>query len=134
MKTKFFVWIMLTVAGLLMPLSVYPSDGSEHSPCIHFDGEVFDFGVIDDNASRSHSFIMTNTGSAPLVIMNVYSDCGCTAAEYPRDPVMPGDTGRIVVTFNPSGRSPGYFTKLVRIRSNASSKPHRLYIKGKIRK
>ena len=65
-------------------------------------------------------------------ITRVYSDCGCTSASYPREPLMPGDTARIEVSFNPSGRPAGYFTKLVRVRSNASAKPHRLYIKGRI--
>ncbi|MDE7141344.1 MAG: DUF1573 domain-containing protein, partial [Muribaculaceae bacterium] len=77
-------------------------------------------------------FHLTNTGSAPLVLLKVYSSCRCTAAEYPNDPVMPGDTASVVVTFDSQGRSPGYFTKLVRIRSNADTLPRRLYIKGRI--
>lgn len=150
MKTENIVSLILcAVAGLMPPVtlcaavqadepaavSVAASENAEcveHAPHIHFDSESFDFGVIAGDTTRSHSFVMTNDGTAPLVITRVFSDCGCTTATHPDEPVMPGDTARIVVTFNPAGRSAGYFTKLVRIRSNAAPRPHRLYIKGRI--
>ena len=132
--------VLCAIAVLTAPAASYPAakvdmpaaDSPESAPGMRFDSDVFDFGDITADTIRSHSFVLTNDGTAPLVITKVYSSCGCTTAEHPKDPVMPGDTARIVVTFNPAGRSDGYFTKLVRIRSNAGSRPHRLYIKGKI--
>lgn len=146
MKTGCIVGVLCAFAGLMAPLTSHSevpaagtsavtenADSVENAPGIRFDSEVFDFGDIDVNTIRSHSFVLTNDGTAPLVITKVYTDCGCTTAAHPTEPVMPGDTARIVVTFNPAGRSAGYFTKLVRIRSNAASKPHRLYVKGRIK-
>lgn len=150
MKRGYIVGVLSVIAGLIFPPASYPevkgvlptvgdsavkvsADSAMCAPGIRFDSAMVDFGEIDGNTVRTHSFVLTNDGTAPLVIAKVYSDCGCTTAAYPKEPVMPGDTARIEVAFNPTGRSAGYFTKLVRIRSNASSKPHRLYIKGKIR-
>lgn len=149
MKTGYIVGSLSAIIGLMTPLTLCSevkgdlyisptvavkdnADSVKYAPGIHFDSEVVDFGDIDVDTIRSHSFVLTNSGTAPLVITRVYSGCGCTSATFPKEPVMPGDTARIVVTFNPADRPAGYFTKLVRIRSNAATKPHRLYIKGKI--
>ena len=103
----------LHVSAWINSMGVYMDDDYENN-------EPANIGA---DTVRSHSFVLTNTGTAPLLIAKVYSDCGCTTAEHPEAPVMPGDTARIVVTFNPAGRSAGYFTKLVRVRSNASANP-----------
>ena len=140
MKAGYIAGVLCAIAALTAPAESYPAAkedmpaacSPEPAPGIRFDSDVFDFGDISADTIRSHSFVLTNDGTAPLVITRVYSSCGCTTASYPEEPVMPGDTARIVVTFNPAGRSAGYFTKLVRIRSNAATKPHRLYIKVKI--
>lgn len=140
MKAGYIVGVLCAIAALTAPAASYPAakgdmppaDSAESAPGIRFDSDVFDFGDITADTIRSHSFVLTNDGTAPLVISRVYSSCGCTTAAHPKEPVMPGDTARIVVTFNPAGRSAGSFTKLVRIQSNAATKPHRLYIKGKI--
>lgn len=150
MKPGYIVGAVCAITGLMPPLNLHSevkgdslavgnstvmeiADSVKPAPGIRFDSEVCDFGDISADTVRSHSFVLTNTGTAPLLIAKVYSDCGCTTAEHPGAPVMPGDTARIVVTFNPAGRSAGYFTKLVRVRSNASAKPHRLYVKGRIK-
>lgn len=133
MMAGFLAGVLCAIAALTATAASSPAaDNTEPAPGIRFDSDVFDFGDIAADTVRTHVFVMTNDGTAPLVITRVYSDCGCTSASYPREPLMPGDTARIEVSFNPSGRPSGYFTKLVRIRSNASAKPHRLYLKGRI--
>lgn len=139
MKAGYIAGVLCAIAAFTAPAESYPA-ANMPAACspgpasgIRFDSDVFDFGDITVDTIRSHSFVLTNDGTAPLVITKVYSSCGCTTVAHPKEPVMPGDTARIVVTFNPAGRSAGYFTKLVRIRSNAASKPHRLYVKGRIK-
>lgn len=141
MKAGYIAGVLCAIAAFTAPAESYPAANGdmpgacspEPAPGIRFDSDVFDFGDISADTIRSHSFVLTNDGTAPLVITKVYSSCGCTSVAHPKVPVMPGDTARIVVTFNPAGRSAGYFTKLVRIQSNAASKPHRLYVKGRIK-
>ena len=104
----------------------------EAQPILSVDNDTADLGTIRKDDVSQHSFRIINTGTAPLVILNVYSGCHCTKSEYSLEPVMPGDTTSVKVTFDSHGRAPGYFTKLVRLRSNATPHPVRLYLKGRI--
>lgn len=89
-----------------------------------------DFGVIKEaNGKVSHTFIIKNTGTAPLVLTRVLAACGCTTPEYNTEPIAPGKEGRIVVTFNPAGR-PGPFVKTIAIYSNGRDGSYTLRIKG----
>lgn len=45
-----------------------------------------------------------NTGNNPLVISDVTASCGCTVAEKPEKPVMPGEESAIKAKFNSSGK------------------------------
>lgn len=89
-----------------------------------------DFGVIkESNGKVSHTFVIKNTGSAPLVITRVVAACGCTTPEYSTEPIAPGKEGKIVVTFNPLGR-PGQFVKTIAVYSNGRDGSYTLRIKG----
>lgn len=91
-----------------------------------------DFGRIPEKGGKvSCEFIFTNRGEAPLLIRHVESDCGCAAVRWPRRPVASGDTGRIVVTFNPQGRE-GKFLKHIAIYTNATPPNHSLRVSGTV--
>lgn len=55
-----------------------------------------------------------NSGSEPVVITDSRVSCGCVSVEYTDEPIAPGDTARINVSYNPLGR-PGKFNKTIRI-------------------
>ena len=74
---------------------------------------------------------VTNTGSAPLLIVKVQVGCGCTAVDYPEDPIMPGDTTSVSLSYNPSGR-PGQFTKQAIVFTNTDIKRTILEITGNV--
>ena len=86
----------------------------------------------DSNAGQeiSHVFKFRNTGKAPLVIKDVASSCGCTTPEYPREPIMPGKTGEIKMTFNGEGYD--RFIKSVTLILNTREGREILYITGKL--
>lgn len=46
-------------------------------------------------------FKFKNTGDAPLAITRVHSGCGCTVPEKPAEPIAPGASGVIPVTYKP---------------------------------
>jgi hypothetical protein len=64
------------------------------------------------------SFEFTNTGNSPLMITNVISTCGCTVPSFPKEPIMPGKTGKIDVKYN---MNPGPIRKTITVESNASN-------------
>ena len=64
-----------------------------------------------------------------MVISQVKSTCGCTASSHPTDPIEPGASDGIDVTFTPTGR-PGPFEKDIWVYTNTTPNRTRLTIKG----
>lgn len=101
-------------------------------PVITFEKTEHDFGKIhEENGRVSVVFEFKNEGMAPLVLSNVRASCGCTTPTWTKEPVEPGQTGSITVTYNPNGR-PGRFQKTVTITSNATEATKKVYIKGEV--
>ena len=96
------------------------------SPKFSFDREEHDFGTLIDGEKVSYSFKFTNSGTAPLIISNAKGSCGCTVPNWPKDPISPGESGFIDVTFDSSGRS-GKQTKTITLLANTN--PAAKYIK-----
>tara|TARA_R110002050_G_scaffold66619_4_gene144308 strand:- start:227 stop:748 length:522 start_codon:yes stop_codon:yes gene_type:complete len=86
-------------------------------PVFSFNEENHDFGTIEEGVIAKHDFEFTNTGDAPLIITNASGSCGCTVPSWPREPIAPGETGKIHVEFNSNGRT-GNQTKTVTLSSN----------------
>ncbi len=78
---------------------------SQGAPEISFDKEEFDFGTVKEGEVVETTFIVTNTGKSDLVITHAQASCGCTVPEWTKDPIAPGETGDIKVSFNTSGRT-----------------------------
>jgi hypothetical protein len=93
------------------------------------DSAVYDFGTIGAG-EVSHVFKIKNTGESPLVLTQVSPACGCTVADWSREPVMPGKTTDIKATFKPS--SNGAFTKTITVLSNGHTGSFMLTIKGMV--
>ena len=71
-----------------------------------------------------------DVGDAPLVIHQAVASCGCTVPEYSQEPIAPGKTGTVKVTYNGTGRYPGHFKKSITLRTNAKTEIMRLFIEG----
>lgn len=85
---------------------------------IVFDSKVHEFGIVSHNGGPVRcEFKFTNTGDGPLVIVSANASCGCTQPKYSRDPVEPGKSGKIRVTFLPETTT-GNFSKTIKVRTN----------------
>ena len=98
-----------------------------------FKEETHDFGTIAEGPAATYEFTFKNVGKEPLIITNAHASCGCTVPEFNQDPVLPGKTGKIKVTYNTQGRT-GPINKTVFIKSNAASDKaeYELYIRGTV--
>jgi len=63
-------------------------------------------------------FKLKNTGDYPLIIAEVKGSCSCTVADYPEDPIAPGDTEEITATVRTDNAAPGQLSKEVRVVAN----------------
>ena len=98
---------------------------------IKFDKTTYDFGTFSENNPKvTCVFKFTNTGDDLLVIHQAVASCGCTVPSYTKEPIKPGESGEIKVTYDGKGKYPGHFKKSITIRSNAKTEMTRLYIEG----
>lgn len=89
-----------------------------------------DFGVFSEEAGTvSHSFRFVNTSVEPVAVLSARTSCGCTASKYSHNPVMPGDTSSIELTYDAAGR-PGSFSKFATVVLSDGSATPKLYVKG----
>ncbi|MFW5820263.1 MAG: DUF1573 domain-containing protein [Bacteroidota bacterium] len=102
------------------------------SVIIKFENTVYDFGTIEYNSDGRCYFEFTNDSHQDLIINVVRTTCGCTRPEWPDEPVMPGEKGRIGITYNT--KLPGRFHKSISVYSNAENSPVKLFIKGIVKK
>lgn len=109
----------LLVFGMLAAFAVQAQERSASAPVITFEESSIDFGNITQGDKVQHVFKFENTGKSPLIISNVAATCGCTVPAWPKEPIAPGQSGEIKVSFNSAGKM-GKQNSVVRIYSNAS--------------
>jgi len=107
-------------------LNLVTGDG----PNIEFVTETLDYGTIEHNADGVRYFEFKNTGTEPLIISNCKGSCGCTVPACPKEPILPGETGKIKVKY--ATNRVGSFTKTITVTSNAVTPSKTIKIKGKV--
>lgn len=82
----------------------------------------FDFGKIKKGDKVEHVYEVTNTGKNPLIISSVVPTCGCTVPEFTKDPIMPGQKGKVTLKFD-STNFQGIVHKTAQLYANVSQVP-----------
>ena len=103
----------------------------ENLPEIKFDELEFDFGRITQGERVTHSFSFTNTGKKNLIISGASGSCGCTVPQWPQEPILPGQKGKIDVVFSSEGKS-GLQEKTITVVTNCEPATRVLRIKTEI--
>ena len=90
---------------------------SANAPKIFCAHPNFDFHNVDEGGDIIHLFHIVNRGKSTLIISNVSTSCGCTAAVEDKKEIAPGGRGVIKATYHTKGR-PGHATKIITVTSN----------------
>lgn len=107
------------------------TETSNKQAAIKFDKEEHNFGTLLQGEVVTYSFHFTNTGNAPLIISEVGSSCGCTVGDYPREPIAPGKSAAIKVTYDSKGHH-GFQSRTLTVMSNTNPAKTVLRIKGTV--
>lgn len=124
MKQVIFIFMAILLATGVM--------SAQSKAVISAEETTHDFGTIKEaDGNVAYTFKITNAGDAPLVLTRVVASCGCTTPEWTKEPIAPGKTGDIKITYDPKDR-PGPFVKPVSVYSNGKVGSFILTIRGEV--
>ena len=113
-------------------VEVMENPNNATGPQMLFEKETIDYGVIEQESDPLRTFTFTNAGTEPLVIKYARGSCGCTVPEWPKEPILPGETDEIKVRYDT--KRLGRFKKQVKLTTNISEEPIVLTIQGEVKK
>lgn len=121
---KIFLTTLFLVSSIFMVLAQGTAE-------ITFEKTTHSFGSFSESSPKvTCKFQFKNTGDGPLVIHQAIASCGCTVPRYPKEPIKPGESGEVIVTYDGTGKFPGHFRKSITLRTNGKKEITRLYIEG----
>jgi len=127
-KVIYLLGILLLMAGVA---KAQEEKAVPMGPEIEFEKLVHDYGDVPYNGNGECEFRFTNTGTEPLLIQKPKSSCGCTIPSWPNEPILPGESEVIKVTYR-TNRA-GNINKTVTVTSNAvKNSTVVLRIKGRV--
>jgi hypothetical protein len=114
----------VTLLALLFGLAAAtaPAEDKAKAPSIRVDPDGFDFGRALPGKTLSKEFALRNFGDAELVIENVSTTCGCTAAITAQKTIPPGGSTQLRVVFETRSYA-GRVERQVLVRSNDPKTP-----------
>ena len=133
MRTFLIVCTMLMMGFQLQAQQVTtesPQAENPNAPEISFEKTVHDYGTIVQGSDGTCEFKFTNTGKEPLILSKPVSSCGCTVPTWPQEPILPGKSDVIKVTYNTNTVAP--INKTITVYSNGKTNRVVLSIKGNV--
>src|SRR5512133_708453 len=127
-KILSFLFISMMMLG--MSVSMKAQDAAKPAASISWKTTTIDLGQITKGKPVSVDFEFTNPSMVPLIINSVRPTCGCTVADYTKEPVAPNKTGKITLTYNAASTGP--FTKSTIVNANTAEGNMTLVIKGEV--
>jgi hypothetical protein len=128
------VCVLLLVGGSVVAWKFLKADKrqgtSAPTTSIELLNESLHLGTFDFSETREGTYEIKNTGTHPLIILEVTTSCNCTEIAWPSAPVQPGDTARIRVTYTPNAR--GRFSKTINLYCNTTPSHAVLRLDGHI--
>ena len=85
--------------------------------------------ILQENGLQSVTFEYTLSQGAAFAIEEILADCGCTTMKFSKDSIAIGQSGKVLVDFDPSSAF-GFFSKLVLVKGNKGQVQDSLYIEG----
>jgi hypothetical protein len=120
----------LIMAGLFIMMNGSGQSSDSVQSSIEWSYKAYDFGKVPQGKPVTVEYQFKNPSMVPLIINSVRPSCGCTIADYPKEPIQPQKSGSIKVTFNAA--SSGFFQKSVTVMSNAGVNPEVLTFKVEV--
>ena len=118
-----------TFSTLINVVAIFASSFVWAQPVVRFDQENIDYGTVAQGTNNSRKVRFKNTGDTPLIIRNAKGSCGCLVPKYPKEPIMPNESGYLEVLYDT--QRIGKFIKTVTIETNETNQ-HLITVSGEV--
>ena len=98
MKTLLFIFGSTTMLSLSNPKVEFP--GGDIGAVVSIQSDIYDFGEIKKGDNGTFVYSLKNDGFEPLIISKCDKTCGCTIPKCNHDPILPGETTEVEVTYD----------------------------------
>jgi len=131
---RYFFFIMAAMSAILLSCSEWKSGAGEFKVLnIAADMDklvVYEMDTILLGSSTELTLKLTNTLQTPVIINEVRVFCGCTRTEYQPEPILPGKSSKIKITYHADQL--GIFDKAIRLFINDQDSPVELRFRGEV--
>lgn len=109
------------------PVVITNTTDTSNLTTVQWIDSIKNLGRINEGQKLEVAFRFKNTGDKPLIIQSVRPGCGCTVADYPKEPIPPGGEAEITGSFDSKGRE-NLQRKEIAVTANTKGSPyHTLY-------
>lgn len=91
------------------------------------------FGTVKKGDQVKLDYEIRNAGNQPLLISESEVACSCTTVDYPQQPILPGQSATVTVTFNTKTVYERQ-DRIVYLHSNDPHSPAKVRFKGFVQK
>ena len=127
---KKFIYISICLSVLMTAKTAHAQTVIDN--IVSIDKTVHDFGdIFRGSGPVSCTFTFKNVSDKPFLLFQAVSSCGCTEAEWTREPIQPGKTGKVTATYS-NDEGPYPFDKTVTVYLSELKKPVILHLKGSV--
>lgn len=115
------------------PVTIAQMDTANYTQILWKDS-IINIGTINtaDTAAVPINFRFKNVGDKPLFIISVGATCGCTIANYSKEPLFPGKESVIKAAYRWNGQT-GTVRKTIFVKTNTKNKSsHTLVFYGEV--
>ncbi len=102
-------------------------------PQLKFAETKKNFGFVKKGELVTVEYDFTNTGNQPAIITEAKLECSCTTVEFPKQPIGPNQSAKIVVKFDTKSVYDRQ-DRIVEIISNAKNSNQKIRFKGVVLK
>lgn len=121
--------VVATIEEYFPPMT---AEQRAEAPKLNFEETSHDFGSLKKNSVVNTEFVFTNTGKQDLNIRTLKPNCGCTVTKLEKKDYAPGESGKISVEFNSTGRRGNQQKSIIVFSNDPSAPSQRLIIKAKV--
>lgn len=108
----FVIFSVIPLAAQKMKIG----DPTKNNGKVAFEPMQIDAGEVPYGVPVERAYTVKNISEADLIILNVKSGCHCAVVDWPKEPLKPGQTGSIKITYDALKEGPFY--KIVSVNTN----------------